>query len=185
MAGFLLSKIMSKQTYYEKLKDPRWQRKRLEVMNRDDFTCLSCGSKDKTLNVHHKTYRKGAEPWDYDNDNFATYCEDCHKEIHNFMDDIKMAITSSYEAMILSCLSLCNCEALEHMNTIRLAADGSLLTNNIKLNESRINAAKRTVSMLQQEIELSEAYNATIDNEKDAFIELDKMIDECKEQNEK
>lgn len=25
------------KTYYEKLKDPRWQRKRLEVMQRDDY----------------------------------------------------------------------------------------------------------------------------------------------------
>lgn len=73
-------------TYYQKLKSPQWQRKRLEIMERDDFTCRSCGSKEKTLNVHHKTYRKNADPWDYDNDNFITYCEDCHGKWHEEKD---------------------------------------------------------------------------------------------------
>jgi len=52
-------------TYSEKLKDPRWQRKRLEVMQRDDFTCRNCGAKDKTLHIHHVRYLKGFEPWEY------------------------------------------------------------------------------------------------------------------------
>jgi len=30
---------MAKLTYSEKLKDPRWQKKRLEILSRDNFTC--------------------------------------------------------------------------------------------------------------------------------------------------
>ena len=68
---------MSK-TYSEKLKDPRWQRKRLEVMQRDGFTCLRCKSTDKTLHVHHVRYKSGRSPWEYEAIDLVTFCEDCH-----------------------------------------------------------------------------------------------------------
>lgn len=64
-------------TYSEKLKDPRWQRKRTEVLNRDDFTCRDCGDKTKTVHVHHCHYEKG-EPWEIDSRLLLTLCESCH-----------------------------------------------------------------------------------------------------------
>lgn len=67
------------KTYSEKLKDPRWQKKRLEIMNRDEFSCQMCMDKDTTLNVHHFAYKQGCEPWEYDNGMLITYCENCHK----------------------------------------------------------------------------------------------------------
>ena len=66
--------------YKEKLKDPRWQKKRLEIMEWDNFTCVDCGSTTKTLHVHHKTYTFGNDPWDYPDDNFATLCWECHED---------------------------------------------------------------------------------------------------------
>jgi 5-methylcytosine-specific restriction endonuclease McrA len=45
--------------YKEQLLDPRWQRRRLEILQRDEFTCQKCLSKDKTLHVHHIDYIKG------------------------------------------------------------------------------------------------------------------------------
>ena len=65
-------------TYSEKLKDPRWQRKRLEILERDKFTCHDCHSKDKTLHVHHCHYEKG-DPWDARDGLLMTLCEGCHK----------------------------------------------------------------------------------------------------------
>lgn len=65
-------------TYSEKLRDPRWQKKRLEVMERDGFACQRCESKSKTLNVHHLVYPKGKAPWDAGNEDLVTLCEDCH-----------------------------------------------------------------------------------------------------------
>ena len=44
--------------YDELLKDPRWQRKRLEAMQADKFTCQMCFRSDKPLNVHHKSISK-------------------------------------------------------------------------------------------------------------------------------
>jgi hypothetical protein len=66
-------------TYYQQLKDPRWQRTRLEIMQRDDFTCQQCGSKDQTLHVHHKHYTYGNAPWDYKPEVLITLCMDCHQ----------------------------------------------------------------------------------------------------------
>lgn len=69
------------KTYGEKLKDPRWQKKRLEVFQRDKFTCQSCFSDIKTLHVHHLIYQTGKEPWEYEIDFLLTLCEGCHEEI--------------------------------------------------------------------------------------------------------
>ncbi len=68
-------------TYSEKLKDPRWQKKRLEIMNRDDFKCVYCNNNELTLHVHHLRYSK--EPWNINNDYLITLCENCHDEEHN------------------------------------------------------------------------------------------------------
>lgn len=71
---------MEKKTYSEKLKDPRWQKKRLEVFERDGWRCRKCGSDTNTLAVHHIKYHQGMEPWDYPSDELLTLCETCHNE---------------------------------------------------------------------------------------------------------
>jgi hypothetical protein len=73
-------KDSSRLPYCEKLRDPRWQRRRLEVMNRDDFTCQRCGDDTSTLNVHHRAYAGRRDPWDYPLTALVTLCEDCHKD---------------------------------------------------------------------------------------------------------
>jgi len=70
-----------KKTYSEKLQDPRWQKKRLEILNRDGFKCQMCSNDKKTLHVHHKEYVYGKQPWEYENSNFNTLCKDCHELI--------------------------------------------------------------------------------------------------------
>jgi hypothetical protein len=62
--------------YKEKLLDPRWQKKRLQVFNRDNFTCQCCLDKTRTLHVHHKSYQEN--PWDVDHNELITYCDECH-----------------------------------------------------------------------------------------------------------
>lgn len=67
-----------KEQYYAKLRDPRWQKMRLKIMERDEFTCQMCFDSESTLNVHHCYYKNGAEPWDYEECSLITLCEDCH-----------------------------------------------------------------------------------------------------------
>jgi hypothetical protein len=69
-------------TYSEKLKDPRWQKKRLEILSRDNFECQICLNNKLTLHVHHKKYISGVDPWDYENNFLMTICEECHKRLH-------------------------------------------------------------------------------------------------------
>lgn len=64
--------------YLELLKDPRWQKKRLEILERDGWGCKWCGGKDKTLHVHHIFYFKDKEPWEVNNGFLVTLCEECH-----------------------------------------------------------------------------------------------------------
>jgi hypothetical protein len=80
---------MASKTYYEKLKDPRWQKNRLEVMSANNFTCELCGDAESTLNVHHKEYFKGMEPWEYDSKQLACICESCHEWHHDNLDLLK------------------------------------------------------------------------------------------------
>jgi 5-methylcytosine-specific restriction endonuclease McrA len=66
-------------TYKEKLQDPRWQKKRLSILKRDNWTCQICHSTEKTLTVHHFKYSKN--PWDTTNNFLLTVCKNCHKEL--------------------------------------------------------------------------------------------------------
>lgn len=65
-------------TYSEKLRDPRWQKRRLEILNRDGWACQFCGDKTNTLHVHHYFYHAGMEPWESTELDLVTLCESCH-----------------------------------------------------------------------------------------------------------
>lgn len=67
------------KTYGEKLRDPRWQRKRLEVLARDDWKCTMCDDRTSTLHVHHAYYVSAREPWDYPLQAYHSLCETCHE----------------------------------------------------------------------------------------------------------
>jgi hypothetical protein len=76
-------------TYQEKLKDPRWQKKRLLIFTRDNWTCQSCGSSEKTLHIHHLKYLPNAEPWEYEDCYLITYCDTCHETEHLIGEQIR------------------------------------------------------------------------------------------------
>ena len=87
-------------TYAEKLKDPRWQRKRLEIFQRDGFTCRDCCSNEKTVHLHHCFYQKG-DPWDTDEKFLLTLCCDCHESRQAIEDQIKESIGLLFARMTL------------------------------------------------------------------------------------
>lgn len=72
-------------TYSKKLLDPRWQKLRLQVFERDNFTCRYCESTDKTLHAHHRYYEPNTDPWDYPLSALVTLCCECHDDEHNMM----------------------------------------------------------------------------------------------------
>jgi hypothetical protein len=85
--------MKTKSEYGRKLADPRWQRKRLEIMSRDEFKCRVCLDDTQELQVHHKFYLPGKEPWEYDDDNLVTLCSTCHERITSLIKTVKWNIT--------------------------------------------------------------------------------------------
>lgn len=72
------------KTYSEKLSDPRWQKRRLDILQRDNFSCQYCYSKDKKLNVHHRYYVSKRDPWIYPSWALVSICDDCHQSYHSY-----------------------------------------------------------------------------------------------------
>jgi len=77
---------MAIKTYWQKLQDPRWQKKRLEVLSDNNFACENCGSEDSQLHVHHPAYIKGRDPWEYEADELQSLCDSCHRQSHFEID---------------------------------------------------------------------------------------------------
>lgn len=79
-------------SYFDELKHPKWQQKRLQIMSRAGFMCEECGSGEKTLHVHHKAYEKGCKPWEYPDSNLICLCDDCHSKTHHLDNEIKVIL---------------------------------------------------------------------------------------------
>jgi hypothetical protein len=96
--------------YAEKLKDPRWQKKRLEVLQRDNWKCTNCYDSTTTLHVHHLHYEPDTEPWEYPDFYLQTLCENCHKTYEESKQRKEQAIIHFYrlrfkDDFIRDCLS--------------------------------------------------------------------------------
>lgn len=96
-------------SYVQQLKDPRWQRRRLEIFQRDGFKCTMCKAGEKELQVHHKLYLKFIPPWDYPDSWLCTMCVDCHTRITKLKDRIGWLISHPEGQQIISMM-----EALEN-----------------------------------------------------------------------
>lgn len=69
-------------SYLGDLNNPKWIKKRNQILKRDKYTCTVCGSK-QNLQVHHTFYYKHlVAPWEYPNNSLLTICHDCHNNYH-------------------------------------------------------------------------------------------------------
>lgn len=97
-------------TYAEKLRDPRWQSKRLEVLNRDNFTCQMCNDKTTELHIHHFCYPASGNPWESDLDDLITYCKHCHSAV----EKLNVHIEFIQKMVIDKCKTLLICFPFEN-----------------------------------------------------------------------
>ena len=177
-------------TYYQKLKSPQWQRVRLRIMERDNFTCWICGDKNNTLNIHHKTYRKGAEPWEYDDENFVTLCESCHHKSHERIEAVKNNMMNQSYFIVLDAMNEGG-KKLHHLCSFAELLNSSAKSNHLlgiymhlhnflksdcfcKLsNEEKIKLTIEAITLIHD------------DYKNNPFTTLDAMIDNPKLKNEK
>lgn len=83
-------------TYAEQIKSPMWQKKRLEILKRDNFICQSCGDEESQLHVHHKSSEYGKYIYEYENNVLITLCKNCHELISNNKKEIKKIIDEDF-----------------------------------------------------------------------------------------
>ena len=95
-------------TYSEKLRDPRWQKMRLMVFERDGWKCRDCRADDQTLHVHHCVYK--GDPWEANPDQLLTLCDRCHSERQNVEQSCRDSI-----GKLSSVLSMNDMESLERV----------------------------------------------------------------------
>lgn len=96
--------MAGKNEFWEAYRRPEWQRKRLEIMQRDRFECCDCGTEEKTLNVHHAYYKKGKMPWEYPSESLSTLCEDCHEERHGQKDLVLSILSQLPQHLVDECI---------------------------------------------------------------------------------
>lgn len=64
--------------YSKKFNDPRWLRKKADILLRDGGCCRYCKSADAHLQVRFIAHR-GIDPWEYPNEELETICVECSK----------------------------------------------------------------------------------------------------------
>ena len=106
-----------KSNYSEILKDPRWQRKRLEILGDRGFRCEWCWSDKLTLHVHHQYYVKGRLPWEYPEWCFQVLCKTCHDIVPDSILEARdngWEVICTFEASINNLIStnIVDCETL-------------------------------------------------------------------------
>jgi hypothetical protein len=85
---------MKFKPYSEKLKDPRWQKKRLELLEAADWKCQDCQEKTKTIHVHHGYYARGKMPWEYEDYTYRVLCEECHEIAQSQMEHAHLVLAT-------------------------------------------------------------------------------------------
>jgi hypothetical protein len=119
-----------KKEYSAQIKSPLWQKKRLEIMERDGWQCQSCGGTGKELQVHHLSYVKDADIWDYDNSKLTTICIDCHNEITKIKKDIYSLINENSFFMDRIRVFYEIIETLSHFNFAELSDISDVIKTN-------------------------------------------------------
>jgi hypothetical protein len=67
----------------EELRDfPEYEKWRIDVFKRDNYTCKCCGIKGHKINAHHKDGYHWNKERRLDLSNGVTLCEECHKDFH-------------------------------------------------------------------------------------------------------
>lgn len=74
--------VYHKLTWEQQYQHPNWQKLRLYVLEKHNYTCAECGSQHNTLQVHHMKYVTGKFIWEVPLYSLVALCEICHSKEH-------------------------------------------------------------------------------------------------------
>lgn len=80
--------------FKDQYKHPLWQKRRLDVLEKNGFECSCCGDSESQLHVHHRQYFKGRKVWEYADDELEVLCDSCHEEAHHTVDELKEVLST-------------------------------------------------------------------------------------------
>lgn len=80
--------------YQAMLRDPRWQKRRLEILSAHEFKCDECGDTKHELQVHHCWYTKGSAPWEYEDACYRVLCNGHHEQWHDNKAELDQAVSN-------------------------------------------------------------------------------------------
>lgn len=79
--------------YQALYRDPRWQRKKNLILQRDVYRCRDCTNGTVELQVHHCRYPgRGRPPWEIDDEFLLTVCDPCHKKRQELENQMKESL---------------------------------------------------------------------------------------------
>ena len=104
--------------YKDQLLDPRWQKKRLSILERDNWKCTYCDNDKSTLMVHHLIYEHKFA-WEADDENLITLCQKCHEVYHNtFAACEKIILTNLRKKLKDPFIITCAAELFNDVNNL-------------------------------------------------------------------
>jgi len=68
-------------SYKEQLKHPLWDKKRQEILERDNYKCVICGTDLHRLEIHHLCYFPDSLVWEYENELLISVCGKHHYQL--------------------------------------------------------------------------------------------------------
>lgn len=92
-------RLSKSSEYAVLLSDPRWQRKRLEILGRDNWTCRKCEAKGVNLHVHHTYYDLRVSPWQYPDHTLITLCVDCHADEELLKSEMNRRLSQAFRRL--------------------------------------------------------------------------------------
>lgn len=83
--------------YSKKLSHPKWQKRRLERLSEENFSCQICNNENEELHVHHLYYDKDKDVWEYPNKALIVLCKTHHDYEHSIEMDVKNDLFDSFK----------------------------------------------------------------------------------------
>lgn len=115
----------TQEPYANLLKRKEWLIKKAHIIARDRSRCCNCGKEGASvpLEVHHKYYMQGLDPWEYPDEVLTTLCAECHHKWHQ-NNQIRYAEKKGYTWYWTKRIPCLRCNGVGYLHEYRYYKDG-------------------------------------------------------------